>query len=180
MIKVSSLKTHKRNPRKISSESFEGLCKSIKDDPEFMALRPIIVDENNYVIGGNQRLKAINQLGLDEIPDEWVKKAELSDEKKKRFLVVDNSPKGMSGEWDEQTLLDDFSIDDLVNLGLENEINLDLEIGQELIEEKTENLKPLKWTRILVSIPVGVSIQNIDAVFSEIEKNGGLVDYGCN
>ena len=67
-----------------------------------------------------------------------------------------------------------------MSLGLENEINLDIEIGQELIEEKTENLKPLKWTRILVSIPVGVSIQNIDAVFSEIEKNGGVIDYGCN
>lgn len=180
MIKVSTLIPEKNNPRKISSESLKGLCKSISDDPEFMMLRPIVVDENNFVIGGNQRLKAITQLGFKEIPDEWVKKVELTDEKKKRFLVVDNAPKGMSGEWDEDVLLSNFSIDDLIGLGLESEIDLYADIGSEVLDEKKETLKPLKWTRILLSIPIGVSIENIDTVLSEIEKNGGLVDYGCN
>lgn len=70
MIKVSALKPEKNNPRKISAESLNGLCESIREDPEFMTLRPIVVDEDNTVIGGNQRLKAIIQLGFKEIPDE--------------------------------------------------------------------------------------------------------------
>lgn len=180
MIKVSALKPEKNNPRKISAESLNGLCESIREDPEFMTLRPIVVDEDNTVIGGNQRLKAIIQLGFKEIPDEWVRKANLSEDKKKRFLVVDNAPKGMSGEWDQEMLLETFDVNELIELGMESEIDFNHDIGKEELDEKNEVLRPLKWTRILLSIPVGVTIKNIDDVLSEIEKNGGLVDYASN
>lgn len=85
MIKVAELKQEKNNPRKISAEALDGLCASINEDPEFMTLRPIVVDEDNTVIGGNQRLKALIQLGFKEIPEDWVRKANLSEDKKRRF-----------------------------------------------------------------------------------------------
>lgn len=180
MLKLSTLKPEKNNPRKISAESFSRLCASIKEDPEFMVLRPIVVDENNTVIGGNQRLHALLQLGFSEIPADWVRKASLSEEKRRRFLVVDNAPAGMAGQWDNDLLLEQFGVDELIGLGLESELNLDVEVGEEQLDEKEEVLKPLKWTRVLLSIPIGVTINNIEVVVDEIEKKGGMVDYASN
>jgi len=75
-MKASLLKVQKGNPRTITDEAMEKLQESIERDPQFMALRPLVVDEDNVVIGGNQRLKAIKKLGYKEIPDEWVVRAE--------------------------------------------------------------------------------------------------------
>ena len=180
VIRLSTLRTEKNNPRKISAESFSRLCASIQEDPEFMVLRPIIVDENNTVIGGNQRIQALLQLGFSEIPEDWVRKATLSEDKRKRFLVVDNAPKGMSGEWDNDILLEQFDVDELIGLGLESELNLEVEVGEEELDEKEEVLRPIKWTRVLLSIPIGATISNIDEVVAEIEKKGGRVDYASN
>lgn len=86
----------------------------------------------------------------------------------------------MSGEWDQEMLLETFDVNELIELGMESEIDFNHDIGKEELDEKNEVLRPLRWTRILLSIPVGVTIKNIDDVMSEIEKNGGLVDYASN
>lgn len=78
-----------------------------------MELRPIIVDEDNMILGGNMRYKALKELGYKEIPDTWVKKAsELTDEEKKEFIVKDNVGFGdwdwelIANEWDEAQIED--------------------------------------------------------------------------
>jgi len=98
MIRLDSIKENKRNPRKISDLAMEKLCESIKRDPEFMVLRPIVIDKDNVILGGNQRYKACLKIGKTEVPDNWVVKAEnLTPEQKKRFILVDNAPEGMAG-----------------------------------------------------------------------------------
>ena len=72
MIKLSTLKKNEENPRVIKDHKFDKLCDNIKRLPKMLSLRPIIVDDNNMVLGGNMRLAALKELGYKEIPDEWV------------------------------------------------------------------------------------------------------------
>lgn len=116
-IKLSTIKSNPNNPRVIKDDKFETLMKSIMNFPKMMELRPIVVDENNIVLGGNMRLKAIKQLGYKEIPMEWVKKAsDLSEEEKKQFIVKDNVG---FGEWDFDDLTKNWDADKLIEWGLE-------------------------------------------------------------
>jgi ParB-like chromosome segregation protein Spo0J len=56
-----------------------------------MELRPIVVDSDMMILGGNMRFKALKELGYKDIPDTWVKRAdELTDDEKRRFIISDN------------------------------------------------------------------------------------------
>jgi hypothetical protein len=116
-MKVSRLKKNPNNPRVIRDEKFEQLKNSIRDFPEMMELRPMVVDESNTILGGNMRLEAIKALGLKEIPDSWVKRAgELTDEQKRQFVIKDNVS---FGTWDFDILANEFDQDLLTAWGLD-------------------------------------------------------------
>lgn len=116
-IKISAIKSNPNNPRVIKDEKFEKLLKSIMEFPKMMELRPIIVDENNIVLGGNMRLKALRQLGYKEIPESWVKKSsDLTEDEKKAFIVKDNVG---FGEWDFDDLSKNWNSELLIEWGLE-------------------------------------------------------------
>lgn len=123
--KYGPIRLLKGNPRIITDEAFTGLKNSIERDGDFMALRPIIVDEDGVVIGGNQRFKALRDLGYDRIPDEWIKQAThedgspLTDEEKQRFILIDNSPEGISGTNDYAAMVEGFSLDLLRDVGID-------------------------------------------------------------
>ena len=114
---IKDIKTNPDNPRVIKDDKFKKLVKSIKEFPQMMELRPIIVDEKNIIQGGNMRYKALVELGYKEIPDNWVKQGkELTEEQWKEFVIKDNVG---FGEWDYELLANDFNSDDLVNWGLD-------------------------------------------------------------
>jgi hypothetical protein len=120
-IALNTLEPNDRNPRKITDEALQKLCESIERDPQFMELRPIVVDENNVILGGNQRYRACLKLGKETVPASWVKVATgLTDEQRKRFIIVDNGPEGMSGDWDAELLKIDWDVPELSALGLDN------------------------------------------------------------
>jgi hypothetical protein len=103
-MKLSEIHINPNNPRLIKNDKFRKLVRSVKDFPKMMELRPIIVDDSGMILGGNMRYLACKELGMKEIPDEWVKKAsELSDEEKRRFILTDNVE---YGEWDYEILAD--------------------------------------------------------------------------
>ena len=117
-MKLKDLKPNDKNPRKISESALEKLKQSIERDPEFMVLRPIVIDDDGLILGGNQRYRAIKAMGMKDIPDNWVVKADnLTEEQRKRFILVDNAPDGMAGEWDWETLKDSFPEFELADLG---------------------------------------------------------------
>ena len=66
-VKISDVKTNPKNPRLIKDDKFKKLVKSIQEFPQMLELRPIVVDENNIVLGGNMRLKACIEVGLKEV-----------------------------------------------------------------------------------------------------------------
>lgn len=101
-----------KNPRFIRDEKFKKLCDSVRDNPEFMPARPIIVDENGTILGGNMRYRACKEIGLKEVPSDWVQRVTgWSDEKKRRFIILDNRGFGeddmdmLANEWDMEELI---------------------------------------------------------------------------
>ena len=90
-MKITDIKINPKNPRLIRDEKFKQLCKSITNAPWMMELRPIIINENGVIQGGNMRYRALVELGYKEIPDTWVKQADqISPEQWREFVVKDN------------------------------------------------------------------------------------------
>lgn len=128
---IADIRPLHRNPRKINDAAFRKLCESIQRDPAFMPLRPLVVDDDGVILAGNQRWRACKALGMTEIPDAWVVKASaLTPEQRKRFVLVDNAPQGMSGEWDMDVLAAEWMPAELDLLGWDRppaETNADTE-----------------------------------------------------
>ena len=114
LIKLNQIKSNPNNPRIIKDVKFKKLVNSIKDFPEMLEKRPIVVDENYMVLGGNMRTKACKQAGLKEV---WVDIAKgWSNEQKEEFIIKDNSG---FGEWDWDMLANEWDVDKLNDWGLD-------------------------------------------------------------
>jgi len=135
-VKISKIKTNPENPRLIKDAKFKKLVRSIKEFPEMLKLRPIVVDENNIILGGNMRYKACIEAGLKEI---YIIQAEdLNEEQKKEFIIKDNVG---FGEWDWDIIANDWNLDKLNNWGLDlPEFNEILDAEEDNYEEP-ENIK---------------------------------------
>ena len=113
-VKLKEIKPNPSNPRYIRDDKFEKLKKSIKDFPQMLNLRPIVVDDDMVVLGGNMRLKALTELGIDEV--EIIKASDLTEKQKAEFIIKDNVGFGewdwdmLANEWDNQ-LLEDWGLD---------------------------------------------------------------------
>lgn len=114
---IKDIKPNPNNPRIIKDDKFKKLVQSIKEFPKMMALRPMVIDTNNVILGGNMRYKALLELGYKDIPDEWVKSAnDLSEEEQRRFIIADNVG---FGEHDWELLANQWDVGELANWGLE-------------------------------------------------------------
>ena len=111
---INEIKPNPNNPRIIKDDKFKKLVKSIQDFPQMLELRPIVIDENNVVLGGNMRLKACIEAGLKDVPVKQAK--ELTEEQKKEFIVKDNVG---YGEWDWDDLANNWNVEDLTEWGLD-------------------------------------------------------------
>jgi len=117
MIKLTTIKSNPNNPRVIRDEKFKKLVKSIEEFPKMMALRPMVVNEDMVVLGGNMRLKALKELGYKEVPNDWVKSAkDLTDDEIRRFIIADNVG---FGEHDWEMLANEWNVEELTDWGLD-------------------------------------------------------------
>ena len=112
--KIKDIKTNPNNPRYIKDEKFKKLVESIKDLPEMLKLRPIVVNEDMVVLGGNMRLKACQKAGLKEVP--IIKASDLTPEQQEEFIIKDNVG---FGSWDWDTLANEWDEEKLTDWGLE-------------------------------------------------------------
>lgn len=138
-VDIEKIKENPRNPRKINKEAYEKLVNSIKEFPEMLELRPLVVDNEMIVLGGNMRLKALKELKYTEVP--VIRADKLTEEQKKRFVVVDNLP---FGEWDYDLLGADYGIGELENWGFDTEkmgISLDIDEKDDKIPEIESEVK---------------------------------------
>ena len=88
VVKISEVKVNPNNPRLIKDDKFAKLVQSIKDLPQMLAIRPIVVNADMIVLGGNMRLKACKEAGLKEVP--IIIADNLTEEQQREFLIKDN------------------------------------------------------------------------------------------
>jgi hypothetical protein len=114
LVNVSEIKLNPRNPRSIRDHKFKKLVKSIKDFPEMLEMRPLVVDEDMVILGGNMRFKALCEAGLNQV--HVIQLLGLSKEKKDEFVIKDNAS---YGEWDWDALANNFDDVKLGDWGLD-------------------------------------------------------------
>jgi hypothetical protein len=114
LTKISEIKLNPNNPRLIKDDKFTKLVQSIKDFPEMLDIRPIVVNTDMVILGGNMRFKACKDAGLKEVP--IVIADNLSEEQQREFLIKDNVS---GGEWDFEMLANEWETEELENWGLD-------------------------------------------------------------
>jgi len=114
MVKITEIQKNPDNPRLIKDNKFEKLVQSIKDFPEMLNLRPIVVNNEMTVLGGNMRLAACKEAGLKNVP--IIKADDLTEEQQKEFIIKDNVS---FGEWDWDMLGNEWEGTELGDWGLD-------------------------------------------------------------
>ena len=112
-IPIKDIKSNPNNPRIIKDDKFKKLVQSIIDFPRMLEIRPIVVNDEMVVLGGNMRLKACKEAGLKEIP--VIKASDLTPEQQREFIIKDNVG---FGEWDWAMLANEWDYKELDNWGL--------------------------------------------------------------
>jgi hypothetical protein len=148
-VNISSVRLSPTNPRIIKDDKFHKLVRSIQEFPEMLEIRPIVVDEEGFVLGGNMRFKACKEAGLKEVY--IIRANDLTEEQKKEFVIKDNAS---FGDWDWEVLQSEWDLDLVGDWGvdvfeipteldyslLDDEDDDDGESSNKL-QEKTDNIK---------------------------------------
>ena len=173
-MKITDLKPLEKNPFKVKNDAqIEKIGKSIKDFERMMSIRPIIIDEDNVILGGNKRFFALKKLGYKEIPDTWVKmETGLSEDEKREFTVKDNAHWG--SEWD-YDMLSDWNVD-LEDWGIDAPEKTDTE---RLSELKFESIYYEPEEKPNINLSDCIDTEKFDAKIEAIE-NSNLSDEKKN
>jgi len=171
-VKISQVKNNPNNPRVIKNDDFRKLVKSIKEAPWMLQLRSIIVNDDNIVLGGNQRLRACKEAGLKEVY--IIKASSLTEEQQREFIVKDNIS---SGEWDWDALANEFEAEKLEEWGLELPIDEridEMEENEEIELEQSVQLEPPKEYILIMAEPNSVDWEEIKETLKlKIVRKGG-------
>jgi DNA modification methylase len=124
-LKLSEIHPNPNNPRLIKDDKFKKLVQSLKDFPEMLEIRPIVLNKDHVILGGNMRYKAAKEAGITELP---VTIVDLSLDKQREFIIKDNVS---GGEWDWDLLANEWDTEELDGWGLDLPGNF----GQEEVEE---------------------------------------------
>jgi len=178
-VKIGSIQENEHNPRYISEDKFKRLVKSVKQFPEMLEARPIVVDENGDILGGNMRYRACKAAGLKTIPciqlletdkdiQKLLKRRGISfQELKDEFMIKDNAS---YGNWDWDKLANEFNTDSLVDWGLDvwqQPTEADYSILDE--EDVSDTLDELeKGTR--KAIQIEFELEHFDEAYELIKK----------
>jgi ParB-like chromosome segregation protein Spo0J len=148
-VSIKEVRLSPTNPRIIKDDKFHKLVRSIQEFPEMLEIRPIVVDEEGFVLGGNMRFKACKEAGLKEVY--IIRANDLTEEQRKEFVIKDNAS---FGDWDWEVLQSEWDLDLVGDWGvdvfeipteldyslLDDEDDDDDEASSKL-QEKTDNIK---------------------------------------
>ena len=170
-ININKIKLNPNNPRLIKDDKFAKLVQSIKDFPEMLEIRPIVVNDDMIILGGNMRFKACKEAGLKEVS--IIKASGLSAEKQREFLIKDNVS---GGEWDFELLkewdaleLEEWGID----LPIEDKIDK-LEDGETLDIPKSLQVIPKKEYILIMADEESEEWEELKQIFfCGLVRNGG-------
>ena len=171
-VKISQVKTNPNNPRLIKDDKFKKLVRSIKEFPEMLEIRPIVVDKDNIVLGGNMRLRACQEAGLKEV--HILRADQLTKKQQREFIIKDNVG---FGEWEWDDLANEWDADELEEWGLDIPMDTridELEDDEEIELEQSVQLEPPKEYILIMAEPNSVDWEEIkESLKLKIVRNGG-------
>jgi ParB-like chromosome segregation protein Spo0J len=135
-VAINEVKVNPNNPRLIKDDKFKKLVQSVKEFPEMLDIRPIVVNADMVVLGGNMRLKACKEAGLKEIPIIMADK--LTEDQQREFLIKDNVS---GGEWDWDMLANEWEVEQLSDWGLDIPVNFKTEEPDDISENMETNFR---------------------------------------
>ena len=171
-VKISEVKLNPNNPRLIKDDKFLKLVQSIKDFPEMLNIRPIVVNKDMIILGGNMRYKACKEAGLKEIP---IIIADLTEDQQREFLIKDNVS---GGEWDWEVLSNEWNSEELESWGLDiPELKAidESEEGDEIKIPKSLQVIPKKEYILIMADEDSEEWQELQSIF----KCGLVRQGGC-
>lgn len=163
--KISDVKVNPNNPRLIKDDKFAKLVQSIKDLPQMLAIRPIVVNTDMVVLGGNMRLKACKEAGLKEVP--IIIADNLTEEQQREFLIKDNVS---GGEWDWQMLANDWDTEQLNDWGLDVPKFAGIEIGSDEFTLPDGDKAPFQQMTFTLADEQAVQVQNAISDIKETDE----------
>jgi hypothetical protein len=172
VVKLSEVKLNPNNPRLIKDDKFKKLVQSIKDFPEMLNIRPIVVNKDMIILGGNMRYKACKEAGLKEIP---IIITDLTEAQQREFLIKDNTS---GGEWDFEMLANEWNSEELEAWGLDlPELKAidDSEEGDEIKIPKSLQVIPKKEYILIMADEDSEEWQELQSIF----KCGLVRQGGC-
>lgn len=178
-IAIERLIPYAKNARTHSEAQVAQIAASIR---EFGFCNPVLIDGEDGIIAGHGRVMAARQLGMADVP--CVRLGHLTDTQRRAYILADNRL-ALSAGWDEAMLALELSalrIDgfDLDLTGFEDDEISSLMAEATQLQEKTETLKPITWTRILISVPTGVAPPLLTDAIAEAVALGAEIDYAGN
>jgi ParB-like chromosome segregation protein Spo0J len=156
---IGKVKSNPNNPRIIKDDKFTKLVASIKELPKMLDIRPIVVNSDMIVLGGNMRLKACKEAGLKEIP--VIVADDLTEEEQRQFIIKDNVS---GGEWDWEMLANEWDSEQLEAWGMDLPT-----FGDDAKEASVEDLDLVEFYKVEVEVKDEESQENL---FNELEKRG--------
>ncbi len=132
-VPINSIRNNPINPRLVNKAKFEKLKQSIQDFPQMLELRPIVINEDGIILGGNMRYKALVELGYEEVP--VIVASYITKEQENEFIIKDNLG---FGDWDWDILANEWDSVELEDWGLDvwqNEDDILNSLDEEEIEE---------------------------------------------
>lgn len=164
LVKINKVTPNPDNPRIIKDYKFKKLVKSIKEFPEMLKLRPIVVNSNMVVLGGNMRLRACKDAELDEV---WILKAdELTEAQQREFIVKDNIG---FGDWDWDILANEWNNVQIEEWGLDvwkPEEDVDYSILDD--DDLSDDLEDMK-NGIKKAIQIPFELEHYDEAFELVK-----------
>ena len=113
-VPINSIRNNPINPRLVNTAKFEKLKKSIQEFPQMLELRPIVINEDGVILGGNMRYKALVELGYEEVP--VIVASYITKEQENEFIIKDNLG---FGDWDWDILANEWNSVELEDWGLD-------------------------------------------------------------
>lgn len=175
-LNISELELNSNNPRIVKDEKFRKLVQSIKEFPQMLEIRPIVVNKEMVVLGGNMRLRACKDAGLNKVP--VIIADDLTEEQQKEFIIKDNVAIGqwdwemLANEWD-MDLLEDWGMDILELEKLNKKID-EAEDGEEIEIPQSVQLEPPKEFLIIMAEPNSVDWEDLKQTLQlQMVRRGG-------
>ena len=135
-VKITDIKANPNNPRLIKDDKFAKLVKSVQEFPEMLEIRPIVVNTDMVVLGGNMRLKACKEAKIKELT--VIVADNLTEEQQREFLIKDNVS---GGEWDWNLLANEWDSEQLIDWGVDiPDFSIEEELEQKDLSSEIDNL----------------------------------------